>query len=140
MSNGRALDRHDDDARRGPPGWPQQGQGRGPFAAQSPSGYGEGRTSRGSPQGQWDVNRGPRRQEGGHGRREEQGYRHTTRPQALAQALAPCLALVGALVTKSNSRFLKNLVFDFVTKAPTKAKHGAKAWGLVVLRRFIRSF
>ena len=82
MSNGRALDRHDDDARRGPPGWPQQGQGRGPFAAQSPSGYGEGRTSRGSPQGQWDVNRAPRRQEGGHGRREEQGYRQDGRPRS----------------------------------------------------------
>ena len=63
-------------------------------------------------------------------------FDYTTRPQALAQALAPCLALVGALVTKSNSRFLKNLLFDFVTKAPPRltrrAKAWAKAWGLVL--------
>ena len=41
-----------------------------------------------------------------------------------------------ALVTKSNTGFLKNLLFDFVTKAPTKVKPWpkawAKAWGLVV--------
>ena len=81
MSNNRALDRNDDNMHYGPPGWFQHGQARGAMAEQSPSGYGEGRASRGSPQGQWDVNRGPRRQEGSHGRWEE-GFRQDGRPRS----------------------------------------------------------
>ena len=72
MSIERALDRnYDDSVNRGSPGRDRlQGQDQGAFAAQSPSGYADGRSRGDSPQGPYDVNRRGR-QEGGHGRRDE---------------------------------------------------------------------
>ena len=125
MSSQRALDRDDDDTHRGSQGWAQQGHGQGGFAAQSPSGYNDGRSRGDSPQGDYNVNC-RERQEGGYGRRDE-GHHQGGRPRS-AEAV-PQFMHMHQPGSHSNEYYSREELADWPDDAVRSAQDAHEAYG-----------